>query len=99
MTEDRKRLLRGSFDRQTSQSQHSEGTPVEVPVPKNRISIKIFIVAGPCPERMVQESIKPRKMVASQIEFCSLGRALCSSFAFVPRRGITLAPSGPPEER
>ena len=40
--DERKRLFRGSFDRQTSQSQHREGTPVEVPVPKNRISIKIY---------------------------------------------------------
>src|SRR6185503_20708302 len=33
--ETRKRLSRGSFDVQVSQSQAIEGTPVDVPVPRN----------------------------------------------------------------
>jgi len=37
--DERNRLFLTSSDWQTSQEQHRDGTPVEVPVPKNKISI------------------------------------------------------------
>jgi len=37
---DRRRLLRGSLDRQTVQAHPMAGTPVEVPVPKKVIFIR-----------------------------------------------------------
>jgi len=71
MIEDRKRLLRGSFDRQTSQSQHSEGTPVEVPVPKNRISIKISTRRGASVPSLyfVSKELSRRNQTLAQLPF------------------------------
>ena len=68
--DERRRLFLGSSDRHTSQSQHSEGMPVDVPDPRKRM----FMVNQGCPLSSSMPDVAERIVFFARTGFELYGR-------------------------